>query len=80
MDKILTTGPELIRSVANKIETYSDIVARLVVDKAVGKPSMRKLEVIPYDKQLSGNRLGITTDIEEPTYNKIIEAIKQGEK
>lgn len=69
--------PNIIESLTNKIQSYTDITARLVGETKTTGETKRTLQLTPKFGQFGGNRLGITSAIEDPTYEKLIEILKE---
>lgn len=64
--------PTTINSVTQKIQTYVDINARMIVKQVPGQDSYRTLVVRATAGQAGGNRLGLVNQIVDPTYDKLI--------
>lgn len=70
--------PSLIDSVIKKVNSYSDILCRIRVEKQIGQTTdIRRLYLRPVAGQAGGTRFGDLQPIDNPTYEKLINEIKR---
>lgn len=64
--------PTTIDSLTQKIQTYVDINARMIVKQVPGQEAYRALMVRAQGGQAGGNRLGLVNQIIDPNYDKLV--------
>lgn len=74
--------PNTISSVSTRLMSISEITGRLIMKPATptNPKEVRELSVTSSYKQEGGNRFNVNHDIVEPTYEKLIETIKNSKR